>query len=237
MEQYRSLAKFYDLTYEAQGKDYKAEAAIIKDLIKKFKKSSGKKLLDVGCGTGKHLTYLKGFERSGMDLNKEILAAARKKNPSVKFSVGDMTSFSLGKKFDIITCLFSAIGYVRTKNNLEKTCTQFANHLHKGGVAIIEPWFQPQEFRKDNLSFTPVKTDRLSIARMGITTKRKNESVVLFHWLIGERGKGITYIKDEHILGLFTKEETTRALERAGFTVKYYKKGITSRGIYVAIKN
>jgi len=50
--QYNELAPYYDYVYS--WKDYREEAATVERLIQKHKKSTGKALLDVGCGTGKH---------------------------------------------------------------------------------------------------------------------------------------------------------------------------------------
>ena len=104
---YREYAKVYDLIYS--GKDYKKEAKEIKDLIKKNKKSKGKNLLEVACGTGKHLEYLKkDFNCTGLDLNEGMVKIARKRLPkSVKLSKGNMINFNLNKEFDIVICLFS----------------------------------------------------------------------------------------------------------------------------------
>ncbi len=44
-----------------------------------------------------------------------------------------MESFDLAKEFDVITCLFRAIGYVRTLPALEATLRNFARHLRPGG--------------------------------------------------------------------------------------------------------
>ena len=52
-----------------------------------------------------------------------------------------MTTMSLGRRFDVITCLFSTIGYVKTYQNLAKTLRNFADHLRPGGLLLIEPWF------------------------------------------------------------------------------------------------
>lgn len=57
------------------------------------------------------------------------------------FRRADMVNFKLDKKFDVITCLFSSIGYVKTYEKLRQTIHNFANHLRKGGVVIIKPWF------------------------------------------------------------------------------------------------
>ena len=75
---YKKLAKYYDLVYS--WKDYKKEANKIRKLIKKYKKSEGKGLLDVACGTGGHLKFLKSnFSCTGIDINDEMLKIAKKK--------------------------------------------------------------------------------------------------------------------------------------------------------------
>ena len=49
-------------------------------------------VLDVGCGPGQVASYLMedGVEAAGVDLSPEMIAAARRLSPRVKFSVGDM---------------------------------------------------------------------------------------------------------------------------------------------------
>ncbi len=117
---YKILAKYYDLIYH--WKDYEKEAYSIKDLIKKYKKSDGNKLLDVGCGTGKHLEYFKDeFSCTGIDINNEMVEVAKTKFKNVILVQGNMIHFNLKTEFDVILCLFSSIGYVKTYSNLEKT--------------------------------------------------------------------------------------------------------------------
>ena len=102
---YKKLAKYYDLIYSF--KDYKAEVKRIKEIIEKYKKSSGNKLLDVGCGTGKHLEYLKDdFSCTGCDINNEMLEIAKTDVNGVIFTQADMINLDLKNKFDIILCLF-----------------------------------------------------------------------------------------------------------------------------------
>ena len=75
---YREIASYYDLIYS--WKDYKKEAKKIKKLILKYKKSDGNELLDIACGTGKHLEYLKNtFSCMGVDINEEMINIAKKK--------------------------------------------------------------------------------------------------------------------------------------------------------------
>src|SRR5437879_6897085 len=78
---YRQLANYYDEIY--YFKNYQKEAGKIDALIQRHKKSSGNRLLDVACGTGNHIEYLKQhFSVEGLDSSPEMLRIARKKHRS-----------------------------------------------------------------------------------------------------------------------------------------------------------
>jgi SAM-dependent methyltransferase len=79
-------AAFYDAVYAA--KDYAGEAERIDALIKTHVRTSGKTLLDVACGTGGHLAYLKHYYVSeGLDLDPNLLATARERHPELQVLV------------------------------------------------------------------------------------------------------------------------------------------------------
>ena len=72
---------FYDAIYA--WKDYKAEAARLKQLIAAHKISTGLALLDVACGTGGHIPHLSDtFAIEGVDLNLAMLEIAKEKHCS-----------------------------------------------------------------------------------------------------------------------------------------------------------
>ena len=143
---YKDLAKYYDLLYSHLN--YRKEAKLIEDLISKFKKSDGKDLLELGCGTGKHLKFIKNkFRCIGTDINLQMIEIAKKNVKGVKFQQADMTNLNLNRKFDVIISLFSSIGYVKTYENLEKTIKNISRHLKPGGFVIIEPWLTKAKFK------------------------------------------------------------------------------------------
>jgi ubiquinone/menaquinone biosynthesis C-methylase UbiE len=137
LEEYTSGAEKYDS--EHQDKCHKWEALEIKRVH--LKGIKGKELLDVGCGTGIHLQYLKDdFNCTGIDFHQEMINVARKKlGNKVKLLQGDMATFNLHKQFDAIISLYSVINYAGDYRTFRKIIMNFYNHLKKGGVAIIEP--------------------------------------------------------------------------------------------------
>ncbi len=233
---YKKLAKYYDLIYH--WKDYEKEAYSIKDLIKKYKKSDGNKLLDVGCGTGKHLEYFKDdFSCTGIDINNEMVEVAKTKFKDVIFEQGDMIDFNLKTEFDVILCLFSSIGYVKTYSNLEKTMLNFCNHLKTGGVLIIEPWFTKSAYWVGAPGMTTYDGKDVKIARLNTTKIEGDLSIMEMHYLIAEKDEEVIHFVDKHELGLFDTDKTLEFMKKAGLKVEFLKDGLMKeRGLYVGVK-
>src|SRR5437870_1126498 len=132
-------ARIYDALYA--WKDYDIEAQRLRDTIQGRGLSDGATLLDVACGTGAHIAHLKQYYRvEGLDLDPELLAIARERNPEIVFHEGDMVDFKLDHRFDVVTCLFSSIGYVKTVPRLNQTLANLARHTAPGGLVLVEPW-------------------------------------------------------------------------------------------------
>jgi len=233
---YRELAKYYDKIY--QWKDYTIETNKIKELINQYKTTQGNTLLEVGCGTGHHIQYLKdAYKCTGVDINNEMLQIAREKHPDTEFIQADMIKMNLGKQFDVITCLFSSIGYVKKYSNLEKTLHAFYNHLVGGGVAVIEPWFTKDVFTAGYPSLDVYEDDDLKIARGCVSEVEGDVSILYMHYLVVERGKKVKHFSDRHELGLFDIDKTLEIMSSVGFEALYLPDGLMKdRGIYIAKK-
>ena len=119
---YGKSAELYDIVYLNTGKDYAAEADKVHAFIQGNKLTNGNRLLDVACGTGLHIGFLRDrYQIEGLDLDSKMLRVARRKFPDIPFHRGNMLDFDLGETFDVITCLFSSIGYVMTLRRLNRT--------------------------------------------------------------------------------------------------------------------
>ena len=231
---YKRLADYYDEIYHF--KNYQKEAEKIETLIQLHKKSAGNRLLDVACGTGNHIGYLKQhYIVEGLDSSADMLRIARKKHPDVAFHMGDMTSFKLKNRFDVITCLFSAIGHVKTKTRMRKAVRNMASHLQPGGLMILEPWITPLNFRKGLIGWNFVDKPNLKIARINISKVRGPISAFEYHYLIGTTSN-VEYVVDKVSQGLWTHEEHLEAFRDAGLRVSFDREGLMGRGLYLGIK-
>jgi ubiquinone/menaquinone biosynthesis C-methylase UbiE len=77
-------AAWYDAIYA--WKDYPREADRLHALIGQHAPRPAATLLDMACGTGQHLPYLKThYAVEGLDLDEEMLALARQRCPDVVF--------------------------------------------------------------------------------------------------------------------------------------------------------
>lgn len=229
-------AAFYDALYS--WKDYAAEALRLRALMARHKTSDGNALLDVACGTGAHLAHLKGdFQVTGVDLDDEMLAAARARHPDVTFHAADMVDFDLGAQFDVVTCLFSSIGYTRTLFRMTQAVQAMARHLRPGGVLLVEPWFTPDRFIIDGKPRALfVDQPDLKIARMNISRIEDGVAVLEFHYLIAATGEGITSAVERHELGMFTDADYRGAFVAAGLPPLHDPDGLDGRGLYIGVK-
>jgi len=223
-------AELYDAIYHF--KNYQRESEQLRNLIDLLVPGA-RTLLDVGCGTGEHAKFLKQYYAvDGIDLNNSYLEAARTKNSSGKYRCADMTDFDLGSSYDVVTCLFSAIGYVRTAVCVERAIWSMARHVRPGGALLVEPWLPPDRWKPGALSVHTGETRDGLVCRMALNGRQDNLSIISLHYLHGT-GRGIRYYREHLELGLFTKEEMTRAFGRAGMRVDYEPEGLIGRGLYI----
>lgn len=230
---YKSAA-FYDAIYSF--KDYKVEAEKVRSFIEQYKRTPGNSLLEVACGTGKHIEFLREhYTIEGLDLDAGLLDIARERNRAITFHQADMADFDLGKQFDALTCLFSAIGYVQTVERLNQTIQNFAQHLRSGGVAIVEAWLLPEQFNAGHLGAVFVDQPDLKLARVNTSSLDGNISILHFHYLVGTP-EGVTHFTEDHTLGLFTDAEYRAAFAAAGLELTIDIEGISGRNLYIGVK-
>src|SRR3954447_25633252 len=232
-EPFGASAVVYDLLYAAAGKDYPAESAALHDLIQ-TRNAGAATVLDVGCGTGAHLEHLCAhYDAVGVDLSDSMLAVARRRLPDVQFVEGDMRTFDLGRQYDAITCLFSAIAYMRATDDLDAALANFARHLTAGGVVVIDGWIRPDAWRDPGIVQALARTgDGIAGARVGRSWRDGARTTLELHHLVGTND-GVEHLVEAHELTLFTDAEYRAAFERAGLSVEVVESPHPERDRYV----
>ncbi|HMS65776.1 MAG TPA: class I SAM-dependent methyltransferase [Ignavibacteria bacterium] len=227
-------AKFYDALYHF--KDYKAASEKLHKLIQEYNPSA-KSLLDTACGTGKHIEHLQHhYEVEGLDINEELIGIAKERCPDNVYHIADISNFSLNRKFDVITCLFSSIAYVKTEEKLFSSVNYMSRHLNGEGLVIIEPWFSKETFRTGTITANHYDEKDLKITWM-YTSEIENEMSVLdIHYLVGTPEE-VTFFNERHEIGLFDDSQYRKAFTEAGLEVTFDKEGLFGRGMYIGIKN
>ena len=230
----------YDLLYEAMGKDYSEESSALCQMIEGLgvvdsREGATPRLLDVACGTGRHLELLTSFDRVGIDIEPRMVAIASDRCPGIPMHQGDMRALDverLGGPFDVVTCLFSAIAYMADRDELLKAVHSMAQCLKPGGVLLVEPFLDPEEAEDGYISALNVDTPSIKITRMNVTRMRGNRMLLDFHYLVAQ-ASGVEHFSESHALTLFTTEEYAGVFEEAGLRWSHDTSGLCGRGMHI----
>ena len=216
-------------------KDYAAEASTIAMLVRAVQPKAHT-ILDVGCGTGEHAKHLRmshGFAVDGLDLDAGLLAVARDKLSDAQFFEADMGAFDLRRRYDVVMCLFSSIGYLKTLDRVTAALHCFRRHLAEDGVIVVEPWFAPGILLEGGGSMQQAEADGVRVERTSHTTLTERLSSLTFSYRIEDQN-GVRTVQEVHALGLFTEAEMQVSFMAAGLSATYDRTGLTGRGLYVA---
>lgn len=107
-------------------------------------KEKDAEILDIGCGQGRHLEELarRGYVNAfGIDFSKKnitkAMSSSHAQNGAPQFFCADARRLNLGKKFDIVLCLYDVIGSFRDENDNIKILRNVKRHLRRGGRAVV----------------------------------------------------------------------------------------------------
>jgi SAM-dependent methyltransferase len=116
-------------------------AQFIDRLIECHRLTPGSRVLDLGCGTGRHSSYLasRGFDVTGLDLSAESLWQARlNEGPNLRFVRQDMRLPFRSCAFDHVLNLFTSFGYFEDPADHLPVVGNIAASLKPGGTLVLD---------------------------------------------------------------------------------------------------
>jgi SAM-dependent methyltransferase len=204
----------YDLIYS--GKDYAAESRRLVEIAASCGIGAGARLLDVACGTGRHIEQLAPhFRVEGLDIDERFVAAACRRNTGIPIHIGDMASFALPARYDLILCLFKSINYLPDRHLLAPAIANFRAHLSSGGAILVEAGPYPHEFRQGRGATKRFRDGAMSLVRT-MTVRREGDQALYrfdYEYRDGEVGRSFSEL---HRCQLFAPAEFEQAFAEAG---------------------
>jgi SAM-dependent methyltransferase len=122
---------------EAVGMDVHGEADFVMSL-------GPASVLDAGCGTGRVAIELarRGVDVVGVDLDADMVAAARRKAPELDWHVDDLATMALGRSFDVVAMPGNVMLFCRPVDR-PAIVANLARHVAPGGRLVAGFTLEP----------------------------------------------------------------------------------------------
>ncbi|HKI65688.1 MAG TPA: class I SAM-dependent methyltransferase [Solirubrobacterales bacterium] len=102
---------------------------------------SGRRLLDVGCGTGKSFLPMleRGWEVTACDISPSMVELARAKaGAAARLSVEDMRELPVLGEFDLVWALDDAVNYLLSPEELGRALSGMRANMTPGGLLMFD---------------------------------------------------------------------------------------------------
>lgn len=218
MEQYTGLAEIYDMTIDA---DYDKWM----EFVKKYMESrgidiKGKRLLELGCGTGNMTTRLReaGLDVTAIDISHEMLSVAeekaRSKRMRINFLNQDMAHFCLNRDFEIAASFCDGYNYIIEEGELLGSFKRVYDHLSRGGYFIfdISTSYKLRNLIGNN-TFTVNEEDLCYIWDNYVD----DDIIEMYITFFIKEGKLYRRMEEHHIQKIYEVEHIIGALKASGF--------------------
>lgn len=220
---YEQSARYvYDILNTARGKDYEAEAVAVAGIIGRRTTAAAPSVLDVGCGTGRHLAHLSalGSECVGVDASAAMLSEARRRVGELRLEEADFRTMDLGRTFDAVICLNGTIGYMTTYDALVEAVGRLVAHLSEEGVLIIEPWFAPDQWLAPKVTAESAREGEIAVARVSRAFTDGGFAAFEWHCAVATPERAWSFV-ETHYLALYEIAEYLAAVADNGLVAQH----------------
>lgn len=224
MEVFNDYAYYYNAFY--QDKDYKAEAIQVDSLLKRYGQDTSK-IINYGCGTGRHDLALSelGYHCTGIDMSPLMIEIARKnaKNggTDIDFSVADIRNYRPQSKYDAVISLFHVISYQNSNQDVMEAFRAARCALDQDGIFLFDVWYGPGVLSdKPVVRVKEVEDAQNKLVRIArpVMHDKRNIVDVCYEVFITDKVTGNTKtINEIHNMRYFFRPELEFFLREEGF--------------------
>jgi len=222
-EPFAALNQYYDLLYA--DKDYRSESNYIISIIKKYNPQA-KELLELGFGTANYSRHFSdaGYNVTGIEKNEQMAEVARSKRISGFVPlIGDITDFTLNRKFDFAVSLFHVISYLTENKSVVSCFKRVAEHLNKNSLFIFDVWYTPAVYmQQPETRIKRLNTDCNEVFRLAEPEVFFEQNLVQVNYTLLVKNKvslRCDVLKESHLLRHFSTPEIILIAEICGFTL------------------
>lgn len=130
--------EFYSNIYDMLSQSTNKNIYEIGKIIHQTSPNQKSIILDIGCGTGNHVSLLKekGYNVMGIDKSEHMIIKAKEKYSDCNFKIADVlrTNIFYSNTFTHILCLNLTLYYMEDKNLFFKNCLAW---LKPGGYLVV----------------------------------------------------------------------------------------------------
>jgi SAM-dependent methyltransferase len=238
MSVFNEYSSYYDLLYQA--KNYNAEANYVDGIIKNFSPTSTK-ILEFGCGSGRHASLMaeKGYCVTGVDLSQNMVKLAKEKtqclgeSQKLSFCHGDMRSIRLNKKFDVVMALFHVMSYQTTDKDVCDAFETAYEHLVSGGLFIFDFWYGPAVLKqRPELKVKKVEDDKIKVTRISEPQCDVEKNLVDVNFTVFVENKKDSTIKkyqETHNMRYLFQPEVARLCQDNSFELVTFEEWLSGK--------
>lgn len=224
MEVFKDYAYYYNAFY--QDKDYKTEALQADGLLKKYGNNI-QKIINYGCGTGRHDLELfrLGYQCTGIDMSPLMIDIAREnaKNQAANiiFSVADIRTYEPQEKFDAVISLFHVMSYQNSNRDITDALRAARKALDPGGIFLFDVWYGPGVLSdRPVVRIKEIEDEKNKLIRIARPVMHDKENVVdvCYEVFVIEKKTGNTKtINEVHNMRYFFRPELELLCRETGF--------------------